>query len=556
MAEQFGTKLNNYTYTLPTGNTISVSAPDNFLAGLKAEEEFTRIQNNFGGFEGLTIQNLGTPEVSRAGSETYLVNNLDVPLGTRIGDQNSAQNTEILQQRGYTVENGVVTKVPPSADPAVKEAFITKLQEHIVGLAEIPEDQLSIYDINNDGQINITDTVSAVRNFNNLSNPEEINNKITSAFSNFVENSPQLSSEAMIKKIQNDIVGLEKISADELDLYDFNNDGSITIQDTVAALRHNQGLETNEKVANTLGSFHQQNIGMQPEPVVQPEPETVIQPELKDDLEDTQSKERYYVMRDGSIGTAPDPESVPRSAIYSSSTMSDLENWISSNPERFDTFQEPEPVAEPVVPLEPEPVAEPESVVEPIAEPVVDTPEPVITPTPTYNIPSTPSFTTQPMSSGTYQSPTVTQPQFTGPVNPYTGTYQLQQGMAYAPSNVQFNVPQIATGVMGQGQATGYNPTLQLNAPQPYSQSGYMPTFQYNEGGMVPNTMQQQPASTMPMTQSTFGGFKPEAMQRIAGSLGYQGDMAGFDGYLNANPDKNKRWICTIKKLCEWLEVV
>ena len=145
------------------------------------------------------------------------------------------------------------------------------------------------------------------------------------------------------------------------------------------------------------------------------------------------------------------------------------------------------------------------------------------------------------MSSGTYKSPNVTQPQFTGPVNPNTGTYQLQQGMAYAPSNVQFNVPQISTGVMGQGQAMGYNPTLQLNAPQPYSQSGYMPTFQYNEGGMVPNTMQQQPASAMPMTQSTFGGFKPEAMQRIAGSLGYQGDMAGFDGYLNANPDKKQK---------------
>jgi len=157
-------------------------------------------------------------------------------------------------------------------------------------------------------------------------------------------------------------------------------------------------------------------------------------------------------------------------------------------------------------------------------------------------MPSTPSFTTQPMSSGTYQSPVVTQPQFTGPVNPYTGTYQLQQGMAYAPSNVQFNVPQISTGVLNQGQAMGYNPTLQLNASQPYNQSGYMPTFQYNEGGMVPNTMQQQqPASAMPMTQSTFGGFKPEAMQRIAGSLGYQGDMAGFDGYLNANPDKKQK---------------
>ena len=27
-------------------------------------------------------------------------------------------------------------------------------------------------------------------------------------------------------------------------------------------------------------------------------------------------------------------------------------------------------------------------------------------------------------------------------------------------------------------------------------------------------------------------------MQRIAGTLGYQGDMNGFNDYLNQNPDK------------------
>ena len=35
-----------------------------------------------------------------------------------------------------------------------------------------------------------------------------------------------------------------------------------------------------------------------------------------------------------------------------------------------------------------------------------------------------------------------------------------------------------------------------------------------------------------------FKGFKPEAMQRIAGTLGYQGDMSNFNDYLNQNPDK------------------
>lgn len=35
-----------------------------------------------------------------------------------------------------------------------------------------------------------------------------------------------------------------------------------------------------------------------------------------------------------------------------------------------------------------------------------------------------------------------------------------------------------------------------------------------------------------------FKGFKPQAMQRIAGKLGYQGEMNGFNDYLNQNPDK------------------
>ena len=37
-----------------------------------------------------------------------------------------------------------------------------------------------------------------------------------------------------------------------------------------------------------------------------------------------------------------------------------------------------------------------------------------------------------------------------------------------------------------------------------------------------------------------FKGFKPEGMQKIANSMGYQGDMSGFQNYLNQNPDKQK----------------
>ena len=38
-----------------------------------------------------------------------------------------------------------------------------------------------------------------------------------------------------------------------------------------------------------------------------------------------------------------------------------------------------------------------------------------------------------------------------------------------------------------------------------------------------------------------FQGFKPEAMQRIAGTLGYDGDMSQFDGYLEGNPEAKQK---------------
>jgi hypothetical protein len=54
-----------------------------------------------------------------------------------------------------------------------------------------------------------------------------------------------------------------------------------------------------------------------------------------------------------------------------------------------------------------------------------------------------------------------------------------------------------------------------------------------NEGGIVP---------PMPTPSGNkFGGFKPEALQRIAQNLGYAGDMGRFNQYLNDNPDKKEK---------------
>ena len=42
----------------------------------------------------------------------------------------------------------------------------------------------------------------------------------------------------------------------------------------------------------------------------------------------------------------------------------------------------------------------------------------------------------------------------------------------------------------------------------------------------------------MNINNPTFGGFKPDAMSRIAKTLGYEGEMTGFQQYLDQNPDK------------------
>jgi len=74
-------------------------------------------------------------------------------------------------------------------------------------------------------------------------------------------------------------------------------------------------------------------------------------------------------------------------------------------------------------------------------------------------------------------------------------------------------------------------PTVAPPVPQPVVP--YTPQFNMNQGGIVP------PVPTP--SGNKFGGFKPEAMQRIAQNLGYSGDMGGFDQYLNDNPDKKQK---------------
>jgi len=267
------------------------------------------------------------------------------------------------------------------------------------------------------------------------------------------------------------------------------------------------------------------------------------------------AQKTFYAMRGSNkIFTASDSTTVPKSAVFTSPDRQAVQTYIEQVIEKEkETQQEQEKPEETTTPTTTEQPAT-DTTTDALGEtqPAIDTttealgeaqPTTGATSTiPTFvpeqaqtTITPSPNISTTPITGGTTYTAPSAQPQFTSPnVNPYTGTTQTQTS-GYVPSAAmsQFGGPQITTGVYGQS-GSSYTPTLTLQSG--YQPSGYRPTFSYQQGGMAPNMQQQN----MPMTQM-FGGFKPEAMQRIAGSLGYQGDMSGFNSYLDNNPDKKQK---------------
>ena len=65
--------------------------------------------------------------------------------------------------------------------------------------------------------------------------------------------------------------------------------------------------------------------------------------------------------------------------------------------------------------------------------------------------------------------------------------------------------------------------------------TGYTPQFM-----AVGGSVQQPMTATNTPMMGEFAGFRPEAMQRIANSMGYQGDMNNFNTYLQQNPAANQ----------------
>jgi hypothetical protein len=101
-----------------------------------------------------------------------------------------------------------------------------------------------------------------------------------------------------------------------------------------------------------------------------------------------------------------------------------------------------------------------------------------------------------------------------------TGTLNTQQA----------NVQQTPTTAGMQVAQTGTQPMYSPQMMQPV-------TYNMANGGAIGA---QNTTTNMPMT-GQFNGFKPQAMQRIANSLGYTGDMNNFNTFLQQNPAANER---------------
>ena len=83
-------------------------------------------------------------------------------------------------------------------------------------------------------------------------------------------------------------------------------------------------------------------------------------------------------------------------------------------------------------------------------------------------------------------------------------------------------------------------------APTVTPVTGFTPQFNMAQGGIVPEL--PKPSG------KKFGGFKPEAQERIAQSLGYTGEMEEFDRFLEENPEKKEemdKYTETAKQMAE-----
>lgn len=131
------------------------------------------------------------------------------------------------------------------------------------------------------------------------------------------------------------------------------------------------------------------------------------------------------------------------------------------------------------------------------------------------------------------QQQTTTTPQYD--VRMYRNNAGITTSITFVGGKPQTPIPSGFYPV-GQQPANQTPFTPQVNttpAPTVTPVTGFTPQFNMAQGGIVPE---------LPTPSGKkFGGFKPEAQERIAQSLGYSGEMEEFDKFLEENPEKKEQ---------------
>ncbi len=144
------------------------------------------------------------------------------------------------------------------------------------------------------------------------------------------------------------------------------------------------------------------------------------------------------------------------------------------------------------------------------------------------------------------QQQTTTTPQYD--VRMYRNNAGMTVSITFVGGKPQTPIPSGFYPV-GQQPANQTPFTPQVNttpAPTVTPVTGFTPQFNMAQGGIVPE---------LPTPSGKkFGGFKPEAQERIAQSLGYTGEMQEFDKFLEENPEKKEemdKYTETAKQMAE-----
>ena len=149
---------------------------------------------------------------------------------------------------------------------------------------------------------------------------------------------------------------------------------------------------------------------------------------------------------------------------------------------------------------------------------------------PTTGIIGTPQPSTYTIGTATQQQQQTPQSQPTD-----VRVYRNAAGMTVSITFIN-GVPQtpIPSGFYPVSQQAPQMPVVtQPTAPTVQNVQPYTPQFNMAQGGIVPEL--PRPSG------KKFGGFKPEAQERIAQSLGYTGEMEKFDQFLEENPEKKEQ---------------